>query len=102
MTDLVKLIAADRSVRLMPDAMTAEELRKLDDFWSDKSEDWPEQDLPAVSDQAMRAALAGDGIDADMPHAVRDMVQSRRHFPLSLWRWRHVSSGRWPSEVPCG
>jgi hypothetical protein len=82
MTDLVKLIAADRPVHLMPDAMTAEELRKLDDFWSDKTADWPEQDLPAVSDQAMRAALAEDGIDADMPDAVRDVVQGRHPVPL--------------------
>ena len=83
MTDIVKLIAADRPVRLMPDAMTAEELRKLDDFWSDKTADWPEQDLPAISDEAMRAALAEDGINADMPDAVRDVVRGGRHVPLN-------------------
>lgn len=83
MTDLLKLIAADRPVRLMPDARTAEDLRKLDDFWSDKTADWPEQDLPAVSDEAMRAALTGDGIDADMPDAMREVVRGERRVPLA-------------------
>lgn len=82
MTDIVKLMAADRHVRLMPDAMTAEELRNLDDFWSDKTAASSEQDLPAVSDEAMRAALAEDGINADMPDAVRDVVQGGRQVPL--------------------
>ena len=109
MTDLLKLIAADRPVRLMPDAMTAEELRKLDDFWSDKTADWPEQGLPAVSDEAMRAALAGDGIAADMPDAVRDVVQGGHHVPLAplalaacLIGAVAIGSSLWLTQIPDG
>lgn len=87
MSDLMKLISAERSVHLMPDAVTADQLRKLNGFWSDGATESMDQDLSAVRDDNLRAELTEDGIETAMPDRLRDLIRPRgwlRLVPIGL------------------
>lgn len=84
MTDLAKLIAADRPVRVVPDRGMAEDLGKLDAFWSGAPMARPEDDLTGVSDAEMRASLASDGIMTEMPRGLRETVAGRHRLVMPL------------------
>ena len=87
MSDPMKLILAERSVHLMPDAVTADQLRKLDAFWSDGAREIADQDLSAVRDDNLRSELAENGIETAMPERLRDLIRPRvrlQPVPIAL------------------
>lgn len=77
MTDLVKLIAADRPVRLLPDEATAEDARKLHALWLGDVGARLENDLSSVSDAELHNVLEAAGIDSEMPRSLGRIAPTR-------------------------
>jgi len=77
MSDIAKLIAAERNVALIADDATAHDLERCCAFWSGQETAEQAEDVEALSDGELRARLIRDGIDPELPDGIRALVGHR-------------------------
>jgi hypothetical protein len=83
MSDIAKLIAADRSVALIADDAAARDLEQCEAFWAGPAPaaEEAEESTEPLSDEELRRRLAVERIDPEMPADLRALVARRPVWP---------------------